>query len=272
MKHCFAISAYKESPYLETCIRSLKGQQVPTGVILCTSTPNSLIRDLAEKYSLPLYIREGESSLHADWNFAVETAVRETGAELVTIAHQDDVYHAGYTKALKAAYEMYPDLSVFCTRYRTIDAEGMEITGLAENVKRWMRIPLRMRKLCGSTWLKRTAVMFGNAIGCPTCTYAVSKTGLPLFQNEYHFVIDWDTLFRLSSLPGRFVCMEKELLDYRVHDQAETRKNIVNHVREQEERAMFEKMWPAPFPKLLMHFYKRAYAAYDTKDKDPCGN
>ena len=37
MKHCFAISAYKESPYLEECIRSVTGQQVPTKVIICTA-------------------------------------------------------------------------------------------------------------------------------------------------------------------------------------------------------------------------------------------
>ena len=104
MKHCFAISAYGESPYLEECIRSLRGQSVRTRVILCTSTPNDLIRELAGRYALPLYIREGASSLHADWNFAVETAVRETEAELVTVAHQDDIYHRDYVKALQAAW------------------------------------------------------------------------------------------------------------------------------------------------------------------------
>ena len=128
MKHCFAISAYGESPYLEECIRSVTGQSFPTRVIICTSTPNELIRELAEKYALPLFIREGASSLHADWNFAVETAVRETGAELVTVTHQDDVYHRDYAKALRAAWQMYPDLSVFCTRYRTINAKGEACT------------------------------------------------------------------------------------------------------------------------------------------------
>jgi len=267
MKHCFAISAYGESPYLEECIRSVTGQSFPTRVIICTSTPNELIRELAEKYALPLFTREGASSLHADWNFAVETAVRETGAELVTVTHQDDVYHRDYAKALRAAWQMYPDLSVFCTRYRTINAKGELIPGQAESVKRFMRLPLRMRKLANRSLIKRSAVQFGNAIGCPTCTYAVQKTGLPLFQNEYHFVIDWDTLLRLSRLPGRFVCLEKELLDYRIHDQAETRKNIQNHVREQEESAMYEKMWPRPIPRILMHFYKKAYQAYGPADE-----
>ena len=42
--HTFAICAYKESKYLEECIRSLKKQTVETNIILVTSTPNSLYR------------------------------------------------------------------------------------------------------------------------------------------------------------------------------------------------------------------------------------
>lgn len=37
-KHVFAVCAYKDSPYLEQCIRSLKAQTVPSHIIICTST------------------------------------------------------------------------------------------------------------------------------------------------------------------------------------------------------------------------------------------
>ena len=40
-KHVFAVCAYKDSPYLEQCIRSLKAQTVPSHIIICTSTPSS---------------------------------------------------------------------------------------------------------------------------------------------------------------------------------------------------------------------------------------
>ena len=36
MFHTFVISAYEESPYLESCIRSLKAQTVPSEII-CTT-------------------------------------------------------------------------------------------------------------------------------------------------------------------------------------------------------------------------------------------
>ena len=263
MKHCFAISAYGNSPYLEDCIRSLKDQSAGEPVIvLCTSTPDPFIEELALKYCIPYYVRTGASSLKDDWNFAVETAVRETGAELVTVAHQDDLYHRDYLKALKAAYSLYPDLIVFCTRYRTINALSEPVSGKAEAVKRLLRFPLRLRRAADRTVIKRAALVFGNSIGCPTCTYNIAGTGLPLFCNDYHFVIDWDTLWRLGGMPGRFVCLEKELLDYRVHDQAETKKNIENHVREREEMEMFGRIWPRPVARFLMHFYKKAYTAY----------
>ena len=35
MFHTFVISAYQESPYLESCIKSLKAQTVPSEII-CT--------------------------------------------------------------------------------------------------------------------------------------------------------------------------------------------------------------------------------------------
>ena len=50
--HSFAVCAYGESPYLEACLRSLKAQTVKEGteILICTSTPNSHISRLAEKY------------------------------------------------------------------------------------------------------------------------------------------------------------------------------------------------------------------------------
>ena len=58
-KHVFAVCAYKDSPYLEQCIRSLKAQTVPSHIIICTSTPSSYIDRLAWKYGLQVCVRQG---------------------------------------------------------------------------------------------------------------------------------------------------------------------------------------------------------------------
>ena len=44
--HTFVICAYKESPYLEECILSLKQQVKKTKIIMVTSTPNELISSM----------------------------------------------------------------------------------------------------------------------------------------------------------------------------------------------------------------------------------
>lgn len=262
-RHCFAVCAYRESPYLEECLRSLKTQSVQSAVILCTSTPCAFLSALAKRYEVPLYIRTGKSSLRDDWNFAVDTAAEAVGAELVTVAHQDDRYHADYAKTLLAAADRFPDLQLFCTRYRTIGADGKPVPGTAEAVKRILRMPLRFRCLSDKRAVKRLCLRFGNSVGCPTCTYVLARTGRPLFRCDYSFVIDWDTLWRLAGECGRFVCAERELVDYRVHSGAATMENIRNHNREREETELFLRMWPRPFVRVLMHFYRKAQKAYE---------
>ena len=68
--HTFAICAYKDSPYLESCIKSLKKQTVYSSIILCTSTPSPYIQGMADKYGIPVFARDGQSDIQTDWNFA----------------------------------------------------------------------------------------------------------------------------------------------------------------------------------------------------------
>lgn len=259
-KHVFAIAAYGESPYLEEQIQALKGQNSPSEILLCTATDNAYLRSLAAKYELPLLVRDGEPGLREDWNFAYEEG-RKRG-QLITIAHQDDRYYPSYGLELKAAFKKYPDMSVFCCRYDTIDGEGKRIFGKAELVKRILRLRLRNKRRANRTSVKLSALKWGNGIGCPSCTYNAELCGERIFQNDYRFIIDWDTLLRLAKMPGRFVCVEKPLMAYRVHSGAETMQQMKNHNREREEREEFRKLHGVLTTKLLMHFYKKSYSAY----------
>ena len=93
-KHTFVICAYKESAYLEECILSLKQQTVKSNIIMITSTPNNYIRELAEKYEIPLKVNEGEGGIVQDWNFGYA----QCRTPYITIAHQDDVYFPEYAE------------------------------------------------------------------------------------------------------------------------------------------------------------------------------
>lgn len=257
--HIFAVCAYGDSPYLEECILSLKKQTLPAKIIICTSTPRPCIKAVAEKYSLPLYVRDGASDIQDDWNFAYNKA----DAELVTIAHQDDQYCPEYLQSVRDCWERWPDTTVFTTDCTIVKNGVQQPTGTINRVKRLLRAPLRNHARADRRGRKRAVLRFGNPIICPSCTYNKAVLGTPLFTSEYKFVLDWDTMWKLADIPGRFYCAEKPLMLYRVHDGSETKKCIQDNRRASEELSMYNKIWPKPVSRLLMLFYKKAYSAYD---------
>ncbi len=256
--HTFVICAYGQSPYLEACIRSLKAQTVPTDIICATSTPGPWIEEILEKYHIPLQVREGKSNIQDDWNFAVEKAE----GTFVTIAHQDDLYGRHYVEELQKAYKRWPDMTVFMSDAILIKQGKLCWGGAVEAVKKLLRLPWRLPFVCHLSAVKKSGLMFGNPVMCPSCSYRKEKLPLPLFSGGYDFVLDWECMRKLAGEPGRFVCVEKPLLYYRVHDGATTKACIQDHRREQEERQMFEKIWPGRVAAGIMVLYRLAYKNY----------
>ena len=132
MFHTFVISAYQDSPYLESCIKSLKAQTVPSEIICTTSTPSPYLTKLMEKYQIPLYVREGRSDIQEDWNFAISKA----SGEFVTVAHQDDMYNRHYTEELMKQFDKWPDMTVFMTDAVTVKNGRLYHWGSKEMVKK----------------------------------------------------------------------------------------------------------------------------------------
>ena len=97
--HTFVICAYGESPYLETCIRSVMNQTLFSQVILVTSTENEHIRRMAYTYGIPVMVHQN-GGLGRDWNFGMSCA--PTG--YVTLVHQDDVYTRHYLERIMARF------------------------------------------------------------------------------------------------------------------------------------------------------------------------
>lgn len=258
-KHVFSICAYKDSPFLERCIRSLAAQDVPSHIILCTSTPSPFIDRLAQKYGIQVFVRDGESNIRDDWNFAYRMA----DSELVTIAHQDDMYHREYAGELLKAYAKYPDMTVFTTDYVIIKDGRLIVGDKMLWVKRMLRLPLRVPALNHMSWVKKLSLVCGNPICCPATTYQKKKLGEPLVRSGFRFALDWDNLYKLACAKGRFICVERPLLFYRVHQGATTKACILNNQRQTEEEVMFRRFWPEPVARLLMHFYRSAYGEYE---------
>ena len=237
--HTFSVLAYKESPYLEDCIKSVTQQKYPSEVILATSTPNQFIKNLAKKYGLELKINHGKSGIGADFDFALQAG--ET--ELVTIAHQDDIYDSEYIPAMIGAYQSHPEsLIIFPDYYELRNGERVEQNTLLK-VKHLLLWPLRFSS-GKSKFMKRMTLRFGDPISCPAVTFNTRKVQPPLFDNEMKNDVDWHAWEVLSKQPGNFTFVDRKLMGHRIHTASATTENIQNHTRTEEDFQILQRFWP----------------------------
>lgn len=258
--HTYAICAYKESAYLEECVKSVLAQNAKSRVIMCTSTPNAHIQAVCDKYGVPLHVNPAKSSIHGDWNFAMDTA----GTEYVTLCHQDDVYEPGYHAALKAAVEK-GGFDIFFTDYYELRNGAKSAEGTLLAIKRVLLWPLRVPFLQRARWAKRWALRFGNSICCPAVTYHRSALPIPLFKGGLKSNLDWETWVRISDEKGKFAYKPEKLMCHRIHEESETSRIIGENQRGNEDYQIFIKFWPPFIAKALTRFYAASEKSNDVK-------
>ncbi|MFA9375926.1 MAG: glycosyltransferase family 2 protein [Lachnotalea sp.] len=255
--HTFAVCAYKETEFLEKCVKSLVNQTVKSNIIICTSTPCDFIENMADKYELPLYVREGKSDIQDDWNFACDCA----DTDWVTVAHQDDFYHPEYETELVKNINQYPDAIMAFTDYRPVK-QGKITKDINCKVRHLFRTPMKSSFLANIKFFKKYFLSFGNCICCPAVAYNKSLINGPIFTSNLKFALDWDTFLKYAQKNGRFLYIDKPLTFYRIHNEATTKEFIVDNKRVAEDIEMFVKFWPQWVTKILMKYYVKAYETY----------
>ena len=262
--HTFAVCAYKDSPYLEECLRSLAGQTISANIILCTSTPSPYIEETAGRYGIPVYVREGKSDIQDDWNFAYETA----RTRYVTLAHQDDVYQPDYLESFLQAVKKYPDISLYFTAYTAIRNGKPDLGERTCQVKRLLCSLVRFHRLAALGFVKKSCLCLGNSISCPMVTYDRETAGERPFRSRLKFALDWEFFWKMAGKPGRFYYESRPKGFFRIHEGATTSGFTADHRRSAEEAEMFSHFWPRPIVRLLMRFYSKSYSTYeDTQAK-----
>ncbi len=256
--HTFAICAYKDSPFLSDCIESLMFQRKYSDIIMCTSTPDDYIKNMAEKYDIPLYIRDGKSDIVDDWNFAVSKAK----TKWVTVAHQDDVYNRSYSIELTKAIKKRPNAIMAFTDYYPIK-KGQISTDLNSRLRRFFRFPMKSRLLSSIKFFKKYSLAFGNSICCPTCAYNKELCRETIFQSRLKFACDWETFVDLAGTRHPFIYVDKVLTYYRIHDEATSKEWTEDDKRKTEEIYMFRKFWPMWLVKIGYNIFKISYKTYD---------
>lgn len=261
MKHTFVICAYKESPYLENCIESLKMQTIPSQIIMMTSTPNAYIEQIAKKHEIPLYVREGASDIVLDWNYGYNKVL----TPYLTIAHQDDVYLPDYTEhALKALEDSKKPL-IFFSDYGEIRGEEVVTRNKLLRVKRIMLLPLRCKAFFSNRFVRRRILSLGSPICCPSVAYAKDNLPEEVFRQGFRSNEDWEAWEALSRLEGDFIYDKQILMHHRIHEDSETSAIIQDNKRSDEDMEMYSKFWPKPIAKLLVKLYASGQKSNELK-------
>lgn len=250
--HTFVVCAYKESEFLEECVKSLENQTVKSNIIMTTSTPNNYIKEIAQKHNIELYINDGEKGIGQDWNFGVS----KTKTKYVTVAHQDDIYNSNYLEEIVNKINKDKEFIIAFGDYREI--KNGEIIPLTKNLKIKKILLSKLRKNGNKKRAKNFALKFGSAICCPCVTINTEIVGKTPYKTNLKCDLDWETWYEFSKFDYEFLYINKELMCHRIHEESETSNLIQNNVRLEEDYEMLKKFWPKPIAKIIMHFYKNA--------------
>lgn len=249
--HTYVVLAYKESDKLEECIKSVLNQSVKTNVVIATSTPNKYIEKLAKKYKLEVIINKEQKGIGYDFDFATNCV----DSELVTVAHQDDIYEYDYAKKVIDMYKKYPKSTILFTDYFEIKNEKRVYTNTNLRIKRILLFPLRFHKLSKFKFIKRCALRFGTAISCPAVTFVTDNTPNDKFKCDMKCDIDWYAWEKLSKLEGNFIYIKDKLMGHTISEETTTTAIINEGIRTKEDLIMFKKFWPAWFAKIISKIY-----------------
>lgn len=257
--HTFSVCAYKESPYLEECLLSLMNQSVKSKVIVCTSTPNDSIKRLAEKYNLELFVNGAEPGIASDWNYAYSMG----RTKLVTICHQDDVYHEDYLECVLHCLNKARRPLIAFTDYSEIRGDTIVKSNKNLLIKRGLLIMVRLFK----SWMfaKRLSLAFGDPICCPSVTFVKPALQEPIFHEGFRSDLDWDAWERISRMKGAFVYCARKVISHRIHEDSETSNVLSENKRTQEDYIMFQRFWGRRIAGMLTKIYSSSEKSNEIK-------
>ena len=258
--HTFVVLAYKESPFLEECIKSVLNQSVKSKVVIATTTKNKYIDGIAKRYNLDVIIGK-HTSIGGDFDFALSCGK----TKLVTIAHQDDIYDYEYAKEVIENYYMYNNSLIIFSDYFEIRDDIKVYSNNNLKIKKILLSGLFLKSLSGVKLLKRNALRFGCSICCPSVTFVKDKLPKQVFECDMKSDVDWFAWEKLSKLNGKFLFINKKLMGHRI-DESTTTTDIINQgIRTKEDLYMLKKFWPDFLAKKINRFYRKSENSNNVK-------
>lgn len=262
MEHTFVVLAYKESEFLESCIKSVLDQTIKTNVLIATTTPNNYIKNIAKKYKIKII--EGEhTTIGGDFDFALNCA----DTPLVTIAHQDDIYEKEYTENIIKEYNKNKKSIIIFSDYYEIRNNKKTLKNTNLTIKRILLFPLRLKKLSNLKFIKRIVLSFGDPICCPSVTFVKESCPKEVFNCDFKCNVDWYAWEKLSKQNGKFIYIPKKIMGHRIDESTTTTDIIKQGIRTQEDLVMFKKFWPEKIARLINKFYSNSEKSNNVEKK-----
>jgi len=249
--HTFIIPVYKESPYLDECILSLKQQTIKSDIAITTSTPSGFLDDVSKKSQIPIIVNEECNGIGADWTFAY----KRSKTKYVTLAHQDDVYLPEYTRLCLNLANRSKDALIVFTDYSELFGDALLHFNANLFIKRLLLTPFLFKKDIASQLIRRAILSFGSVISCPCVMYNKEKIGDFEFSSKFLVSLDWDAWLRLCQKKGSFVYLNQRLMYHRIHKASEASLQTDIDRRKEEDEKIFTKLWPRPIAKMLGSLY-----------------
>lgn len=251
--HTFVVLAYKESKYLEECIKSVLNQSYNSNVVIATTTDNKYIRNTAKKYKLDVIVGK-HTSIGGDFDFALNCGK----SKLVTIAHQDDIYDYEYARKVVDNYNKYHKSLIIFTDYYEIRNEKKIYSNINLFIKRVLLFPLRWKKFGKFKFFRRWVIRFGNGICCPAVTFVKDNCPKDVFISNYQCNVDWFAWEKLSKRNGYFIYIKDKLMGHRISEDSTTTDIIKQGIRTKEDYDIYLKFWPSFIAKFLTKVYKNS--------------
>lgn len=253
--HAFVVPAHGDSPYLDACLQSLRGQSVASRIVVATATPSAAIAAAAERGGAELAVNPCAGGIGADWNFALDRAQRR----FVTLAHQDDLYRPDFLARTLALFARRPRGALVFTGARHMDGAGrVHASKLSVAKAAITGAAMAGSQVAGP--LRRAALLaFGNPIHCSSVTFDTDKLPGFRFDETLRSNLDWEAWLRLHRQGAVFLHDREPLVDRRYHAGAETTRAIRDGVRRREDLQMFEAVWPRPVARAIALAYRAGY-------------
>lgn len=247
----FIICAYGESPYLEDCVVSLLNQKEKCFVAISTSTPNKLVKKIAKKYDVPLYINDKNNGYCDDFMFAFNKAT----TDYVTLAHQDDIYLEDFSKEMIKKIKKHQKILILFSNYYDYKKDTIIKNSKLLFVKRFLNFLLRFPVFQKSKIIRKRILSLGNPICSPTVTFNKSLIDKPVYDCPFDTSYDWYTWINYVKKDGRFVYINKPLLLRRINEESETTKMIGNNLKKNADYQIFKLFWPDFIARKMVKIY-----------------